>query len=236
MAEPFEARPERRLRSRKRAFLAELETELAKPIRVTLLDPTRVLELARERGINLERDVATARRGMYRRFLEFCLNDHALSEDESEDLAHLQKLLRLRDADVQAVYSDVLRSVYGQAIDEVLEDYRLDPEEEAFLQRLQVQIGLSDDVAAKLKEEGRERARSRFVSRAAVHTSSFVASQGAEIELKGNSEKSFEEAVQAAIAAASDVKTIESAELKTLRVDVSEGRVRRWSVKLTTRL
>ncbi len=236
MAEPFEARPARRMWSRKRAFLAELETELAKPARVTLLDPIRVEELARERGIDLERDVATPRRGLYRRFLEYCLNDHALSEEESEDLAHLQNLLHLQDADVQAVYSDVTRSVYGQAIDEVLDDYRLDPEEEAFLQRLQAQIGLSDDVATKLKEDGRGRARNRFVSRAAVHTNSLVANQGAVIELQGSSDKSFEDAIQTAIAASSDVETIESAELETLRVDVSDGRIRRWSVKLTTRL
>ena len=74
------------------------------------------------------------------------------------------------------------------------------------------------------------------MSRAVVQTSTFVANKGAEIELEGSSDNGFEEAVQAAIAAASDVETIESADLKTLRVDVSEGRVRTWSVKLTVRL
>jgi flavin-binding protein dodecin len=63
-----------------------------------------------------------------------------------------------------------------------------------------------------------------------------LASKGAEIELQGSSDKGFEEAVQTAIMAASDVQTIESAEFKTLRVDISGGRVRTWSVKLTARL
>lgn len=237
MAEPFEARPERKMRSRKRAFLAELETELANPVRVTLVDPSRVEELAQARGIDLEMDVTTPRRGLYRRFLEYCLNDHALSEEESEDLTHLQKLLHLNSADVHSVQDEVTRSVYGQAIDEVLDDYRLDPEEEAFLQRLRAEIGISEDVAAELQQDGKERARHRFVSRAAVQQSSFVTNKGAEVELQGSSEKSFEEAVQAAIEAAyQSLEKIESAELKTLRVDVAEGRIQKWSVKLTTRL
>lgn len=237
MAEPFETRPERRVRSRKRAFLAELESELAGAARVSGLTPGRVEELARERGIDLERDVVTPRRGLYRRFLEHCLNDHALSEDESEDLEHLQKLLHLDNADVQSVHDDVTHTVYGQAVDQVLDDYRLDPEEEAFLQRLQAQIGISPEVAAKLKQEGKERARSRFVSRAAVQHSSFVTNKGAEVELEGSSEKSFEAAVKSAIESAHhSLESIDSAELKTLRVDVAEGRVQKWSVKLTTRL
>lgn len=244
MAEPFEHRSGStggRLSGfgtakRKRAFIADLEAELARTEKITLVEMGRVEELARSREVDLENDCKTARRCLYKRFLEHCFNDYALSEEESEDLSHLQRLLFLDDADVQLVHDEVVGSVYGRAIDDVLQDYRLDREEKAFLAQLRVEIGLSEGVAEQLELEGTDRARQRFISQAAVHGSSLVATREAEIELQGRSEAGFQEAVEVAIESAGQTVEIGSATLKTLRVDVRDGKVSSWFVALTTRL
>lgn len=244
MAEPFELQQEAQGRlsglgpgRRKRVFLAALETQLARCERITGIDPGSVEELAREQNVDLTREVTTPRRQLYRRFLEFCLNDHALSNEESEDLSHLQQVLKLEAADVQRIHEDVVRGIYGQAIAEVLRDYRLDPEEEVFLERLRADIHISPEVADEIQREGEVEARQRFLRRSAVHGSALVAARGADLELEGSSDSSLQEALEVAIRdAARAVPEIASAELKSVHVDVSEGAVRSWSVKLITRL
>jgi flavin-binding protein dodecin len=244
MAEPFELRQEAKGRlsrlgpgKRKRAFFAALATHLAGCERITGVAPGSVEELAREQNIDLTREVTTPRLRMYRRFLEFCLDDHALSDEESEDLSHLQQVLYLDDAEVQRIHDEVVRGVYGQAIREVLQDNRLDPEEEAFLERLRSDIRMSPEVADEVQREGEGEARQRFLRRSAVHGTSVVAARGAEVELEGSSESSLQEALEVAIRdAVQAVPEITSAELKNLRVDVSDGAIRSWSVKLIARL
>ncbi len=244
MAEPFEAPSPSKLGriagvagGRKRAFLSDVEALLAAAERVSAIDLSRIEKFAQERGIDLAREVSTPRRSLYRRFLEHCLNDHALSSDESEDLAHLRKLLSLGDADVAAIHDDVARAIYGDAVAVVLEDYKLDPEEEAFLTQLRHEIGLSDDAAAELGREGSQRARERFVERKAVHRGGVVTQMGAEIELDGQSEGGLQQAVEDAIGKASEtLPELRSAELKDIRVEIREGALVRWHVKLSTSL
>ena len=244
MAEPFQAPSPSKLArlaglggGRKRAFLSDVETLLAEAERLTTIDLSRVEEIAHERGIDLSQELSTPRRSLYRRFLEYCLNDHALSSDESEDLAHLGKLLSLEEGDVAAIHDDVARAVYGDAIAVVLEDYRLDPEEEAFLTRLRQGVGLCEEEAAELERKGRERARARFVNRSAVHRGSVVAQKGAEIEIDGHSELGLQQAIEDAIGKACEtLPELKSAALKDLRVEIHEGSPVRWRVKLTTNL
>ncbi|MFQ5690816.1 MAG: dodecin domain-containing protein [Gemmatimonadota bacterium] len=244
MSEPFQLRSGSRAGlggvfrrgKRKRAFIAELETELARADRISRVELRQIQELAAARQVDVRRDCATARLCLYRKFLEHCLADQALSQDESADLIHLQMLLHLSDADAGAVHGEVVKRVYGRAIDEVLADFRLDPEEEDFLERLRVQVGLSDAAAEDLRRQGAERAKQRFVSKSAVAGGPLVASRGAELELEGSSASGLVEAVEAAIATACQTVEIQSAELKSLRVDVTDGRISNWSVKLRARL
>ena len=244
MAEPFETPSPGKLGriaglagGRKRAFLGDVEGLLAKAERLSDVEPSRVEAVAQERGVDLARDVSTPRRSLYRRFLEHCLNDHALSSDESEDLAHLRKLLALGDGDVAAIHDDVTRAIYGDAIDVVLEDHKLAPEEDAFLTRLREEIGLLEETADELKREGARRARDRFVQRAAVHRGGMVAEVGAEIELEGSSELGLQQAVEDAIGRASEtLPELTSAKVKDLRVEIREGAVAGWHVKLSATL
>lgn len=243
MVEPFRDRPPRKrglgmgAGRRKKAFLEELETLLASAASLSAVDASAARALAHDHGLDLGSDVTTARRGLFRRFLEYCLNDYALSADELADLAHLQSVLALEDLDAEIAKGEAVHSVYGQALDDVLADYHLDPEEKEFLQRLRGEVGLSDDAAEAMLADGKARARERFIKDALVHDSSVVSSQETQLDLDGESETSLEAAIQNAIARATEVvPEVRSATLRDLRVEVSDGEVSRWSVVLRARL
>jgi flavin-binding protein dodecin len=245
MAEPFESRSRKKLAripsigtsGRKRAFLAELESKLAAANRIADVDLDGLRALADEQGIDLANDVANPRRRLYRRFFEHCLVDYALSEDEREDLAHLQALLHLSDADAASLHDETACAIYGKAIADVLDDFRLDSDERAFLNQLRGEIGISESEAESIEQQGASEARRRFINQKVVLERPVLPGESAQVELEGVSESSLHDAVEVAIQSASiTVPGIEAAELKTLRVEIDGEVITRWSVTLTTTL
>jgi flavin-binding protein dodecin len=237
VAEPFLAKPTgafARLLGSRRA-LAEIETALAGAARLSEIPPESIEQIAKRHGIDLEQKLAAPRRNLYRRFLEHCLVDCALSPEENADLAHLQRLLRLGDADAAGVHDEVARAVYGRAVGEVLRDQQLDPEERSFLERIGANLELSSEVATEIYQKGAEESRQRYLARALTRQSALVASRAATLELPGSSEQSLEDAIQAALAeAARAVPSLATARVREIRTDVREGRVVCWHVVMET--
>ena len=240
MAEPFADRSggsggilSRVRGGRKRTFVVELETCLARAARVMDVRPEQIEEIAGRHAVDLVESVRTPRRNLYRRLLEHCLADHALSPDESADLSHLRTILKLADEEVQAIHDDVARVFYGRAMDQVLNDYRLDPEEEQFLRRLRSELGINEELAAQLQEEGTGRARQRFLSRTVADDSGFLAPRETKLELTGRSETTLEDAVRHAIDEANRAGArLLSAELTEISVELRDEKVGTWCVKL----
>jgi flavin-binding protein dodecin len=143
----------------------------------------------------------------------------------------------LASEEVQAIQDDVARVFYGHAMDQVLDDYRIDPEEEQFLHRLRAELGIDDEVAAQLQEEGTGRPRRRFLSRSLTGDAVFVASREAKLELTGSSETTVEDAVRGAIDEANRAgANLHSAAIDEIRVELSDGSFERWHVKLKATL
>lgn len=240
MAGPFQRRDEARtgllgsLLARRRVdCLREIEHLLASAERLADVPPAAVAEIARRHDIDLEGRLRTARRCLYRRFLEHCLADQTLTDEERRDLEHLRQLLRLDARDAEAVHEQAVREVYGAALDEVLEDFRLDPEEEAFLERLRSDLAISGEIADALREEREARARQRFLSRGAVHEHALVAGRRAVFEVDGRSERGLEDAIRAAIDGAQrTVPQVAVARLHEVRTELRDGRIAGWSVTL----
>ena len=82
-------------------------------------------------------------------------------------------------------------------------------------------------------EEGRRRARQRYLSTVVSSDDVLVASQETRLEIVGSSEASIEGAVHDALQEAMTVLPgLERVEIKSLEADVSDGGVTRWHVKL----
>lgn len=244
MAEPFEERSDGSggilswvRGGRKRKFVVDVENLLARAARVVDVRPEQIEEIADRHAVDLVESVRTNRQESYRRFLEHCLADHALSPAESGDLSHLRTILKLTNEEAQAIHDDVARVFYGRAMDQVLDDYRLDPEEEQFLHRLRTELGIDDEVAAQLQDEGAGRARQRFLHRTVAADAVFVAPRDTKLELTGRSETTIEDAVRRAIDEANRAgANLHSAELTEIHVELLDGSVGTWCVKLKATL
>ena len=75
--------------------------------------------------------------GLYRDYLIHCLSDKVLTNEEIKDLLHLKHALGLNDKIVSKIHSDASESIYKKSVDEAIADGRLDPGEEAFLDKCQ---------------------------------------------------------------------------------------------------
>ena len=239
MAEPFEKRTRRGALSKvlgsaaKRGAIDDIEALLCDADRVCDVVAQQVKEIGDRHGVDLGRKLRSARVQLYRRFLQHCLVDHHLSDDESEDLEHLRALLNVNAADASRVHDEVSRQVYGEAVDEVLDDQQLDPDEEEFLSRLRGQLAIPEEIANALLAEGVQRARQRFFSKSASRSGVFLTSQEAPLQLVGASEGSIEGAVNDALEqACRAVPRLHWVEVSKIRGEVADGRVKEWQVEL----
>lgn len=239
MAEPFARRPSSgvslsaRIIGRRagRTAVRELEALLARAKRVRDVSIERVQKLSESHGIDFRERLRTPRRNLYRRFLEHCLLDCSLTEEEAEELAHLRKLLHLADSDVAHVHDAVSRAVYGAALEDVLDDHRLDEDEERFLKHLRAELGMSDVDASRMYEQETRRAQQRLLSTAP--NANLLASHEGVIQLKGGSTVGLQDAVQAVVdESCHALPHLSWAELSEVRVRIESGHIAEWQVKL----
>lgn len=243
MAEPFQRRAASqglfaRLSGRvsKTGLVREIENLLARSARVGEVSAERIAELAAGHDVDLQRRFRTARLNLYRRFLEHCLNDQSVSAAESADLVHLRALLHLDEADVVRAHEEVVHAVYGNALDRVLEDQRLDPEEEKFLRRLGTELQISPEAAQRLYADAETRARRRFLDLSVVREDTFLVGRGLVLELSGVSPHGFEDAIRQALDEASRAYPgLARAEVTELAAELDAGQIARWRVKLKAR-
>lgn len=228
----------RRLLGRKRsAALREVEALLAGCEELRDVTAEDVAAANARQGVTVDRRYRVVCRELYRRFFEQCLEDHRLSGSERGDLAHLKNILGLDAEDVATVHDEVSRAVYGQAVEGVLEDHLVDPEEADFLRQLREELELADHIAESLYETEERRARHRYFSKTVSADSTLLASHVATLELSGRSKKGVEEAVIDALEeACRAVPELASAELSQVRVKVRDGKVTEWEVDLKARL
>jgi flavin-binding protein dodecin len=184
-------------------------------------------------GVDFRQKYLSDRKHLYRRYLAYCLEDQELSEQENADLEHLRSLLHLAMDDVVAVHDELAREVYGKAIQEVLADLRLDPEEEAFLRRLRGELQLSEKAAGQLFAEGKRSARDDVLRKASSRDRLFLTHRPPAGEFTGRSTTTIEDAVAEALAKATvAIPSLHWFELTHISGYVEEGQTKGWHVIL----
>lgn len=101
-------------------------------------------------GVDLYRDFTARVERLYRDYLNYCLADRHLSDDELAELHHLKKVLGLSEQATADIHDFVAKQVYCESVTEVLSDGRIDETERAFLRRLQENLELPDRLAHKI--------------------------------------------------------------------------------------
>jgi len=245
MAEPFRREPgtdsgmfSRIFGSGARAAAArDVEVLLAAADRLADVSVDEVQATAALHDVDLSRHLRTACRALYRRYLEHCFVDRRLSDHEAGELAHLRVILHLEEADCANVHHEVARTLFGTAVDEALGDLRLEPEEEAFLEKLRRDLRLDEDAATRALEESTRKARARFLASSSAGEGALVAARAASLELTGSSVASIEDAVRDALERAGDaLPEIERVDLVRTGARVVEGKAKTWEVTLRATL
>ena len=139
-----------RRRSQAASALREINNLLAcapRPSGVSHEDLCRIAE-----AYQLDPSLRCARQlqEMYATYLQHCLSDWPMSDEEVEDLAHLKRLFGLSDTEVGQIHDQVAERVYGESVAAAMADGRLSAEEHAFLRKLRTELRLSDEIANQI--------------------------------------------------------------------------------------
>ena len=239
MAGPFQRAQESQdasggLLSRRSSMTLEaIEDLLAQAACVRDVTSGAVSDLCTARKVDLRRRLSRGRRQLYHRYLKHCFEDRVLSPNEIDELCHLRDLLHLDAGDLVAVQNAVAVEVYGEAVEEVLADFRLDDDEAAFLRGLTDSLDLSEHTAARIYTEHAGRAHSRAMSEASTPDLQFLEHRAPAGEFTGRSSTSLERAIDDALTKASlVVPNLHWFEVTHIAGYAEEGQASGWHISL----
>jgi flavin-binding protein dodecin len=213
--------------------LEGIEDLFAQAENVREVTSTMIAKLCEERRIDLPNRLVRGRRQLYLRYLRHCFEDKMLTEEERSDLAHLRSLLHLDPVDLAAIHDEVAIEVYGEAVGEVLEDFRLDDDEAIFLRDLQSQLGLSEDKAKQIFAKGSSEARNRALGQAESRDPQFVMQHEAAGEFTGRAKATLEGAIEDALANATlAIPSLHWFEVSEIAGYTVDGKTDSWYVRL----
>jgi flavin-binding protein dodecin len=217
--------------------MEEVQNALAEAACVRDVDAAHLHRTCAEHGVDLTRQARGGRRKIYSSYLEHCLEDGELSNEEIADLAHLREVLHLGENDVQASHEDVGRTVYGRALTDVLDDLEIDDAERSFLRQLRGVIGLSEDEARQIEAQEMWQARKQAISEASQGDPLFSRARARAGHFTGRSDRSYDAAVQDGLQKARRVfPRLLWFEVERVAGYVGEDGARSWHVTLAAGL
>lgn len=91
----------------------------------------------------------------YAVYLNYCLADKVLNDEELKELNHLKNILNLDDKTIDKLHSKIGVLVYKKSFEEAVSDGRLTKDEEYFLNKLETTLRLPKELADKISSETR---------------------------------------------------------------------------------
>lgn len=89
----------------------------------------------------------------YSNYLNYCLEDKHLSDEEMLDLDNIKFLLRLKTDDVENAFKELTSKIYKEEVAKVISDGKLDKSEEEYLTKLEENFKMNHDMALKIYSE-----------------------------------------------------------------------------------
>ena len=102
----------------------EVENRFAQAASVQEVSSWEVEGILEAHGRQSTGQLASEFAELYRAYLEYCLRDHRLGEDEIAALRHLKDTLALTDTTIDPVHSEVTSKIYRQNVDQAIADGR----------------------------------------------------------------------------------------------------------------
>ena len=119
------------------------------------ISPKNIEEIETKYQLNLLKEFKLNLEEFYAVYLNHCLADKILSEDELKELNHLKHLLSLDEKTIDNLHAKIGEIIYKKSFQEAVADGRLTKSEENFLARLENTLRLPKELANKISSETR---------------------------------------------------------------------------------
>lgn len=139
-----------------------------KPVKSITSD--EIAKISKKYGLNIYHVFKKNIFEFYAVYLNDCLKNKNLSDDDNDELKHLKTLLRLSDDDTRIIHDKLAGTIYENSVEDAIEGGRLDDAKIGSLEKLQKQLRLSENIAKKIFND----TRSKFLN---DHLNNIVSSQ-----------------------------------------------------------
>jgi hypothetical protein len=119
------------------------------------IDEKDVAEIENRYKLNLNKEFKLNLEEFYTVYLNHCLADKILNQQELEDLNHLKRILNLDNKTISMLHAKIGEIIYKKSFREAVADGRLTKDEEDFLSKLANTLQLPKELSDKISAETR---------------------------------------------------------------------------------
>jgi hypothetical protein len=122
---------------------------------ITEISQSEIQEIEKKYELNLYKEFRLNIEEFYTVYLNYCLADKVLNEQELKELNHLKNILNLDDKTIDKLHIKLGETIYKKSFQEAVNDGRLTKDEENFLNKLENTLRLPKELAEKISSETR---------------------------------------------------------------------------------
>jgi hypothetical protein len=111
-----------------------------------------IYAIADKYGVNFKTDYDNEMTDFYRDYLQSCLADKVVTEQEYQDMRELKRILQLNDKQVEETHRELAGQIYKSEVEKMIQDGEVSEEERSFMEKLQNDLKLPKEVATKIYE------------------------------------------------------------------------------------
>ncbi|MFM7729421.1 MAG: hypothetical protein ACKO6L_00090 [Flavobacteriales bacterium] len=116
---------------------------------ITMEDIARIEE---KYDVDISKSMGQETLAWFKQYLEFCLRDKFISDTEEKEIRHLGYVLHIPAEALTAIYNEMAGAIYNASTSSALEDVVISDEEVQWIEQLQKNIRLEDEIADELKK------------------------------------------------------------------------------------
>jgi len=105
--------------------------------------------------IDLHEKLLVELKELYQHYLKHCFEDNILTDNDLDSLICLKYILMLNDSDVNELHTKLASDIFKESYDEAISNGTFGKSKEEFINTLQKNLRLSDEIAHQISEERR---------------------------------------------------------------------------------
>lgn len=124
----------------------------------------QIEEITDKFKLKLNKKFRTLRLDLFRKYIQHCLEDHVIDDNEINTFLHLKKLLYLTEGEIKQILSLETKNLYDQEVKKAIVDGELTNEEKGNLELLKKNLLINDQVAEDIFKSNSNRIFNYFIN------------------------------------------------------------------------